>query len=169
MQQLQKAYIPEEEIAAHREHLIKAWDDGAPDVRKAFPMKNRGDAVFAIAKLCAQEASEKQIWMNDTYQVAVTRQAPNGMPALTSLSIRRRDRQPIHDWRHLQEIKNQLLGEEAEAIELYPAESRKVDSANQFWLWHIEGVKYPFGFNERLVTETRIGKSVNRPFEKVTT
>jgi hypothetical protein len=37
----------------------------------------------------------------------------------------------VHDWRDLQRIKNQLVGPECEAVELYPAESRKVDTANQ--------------------------------------
>lgn len=44
-----------------------------------------------------------------------------------------------------QRIKNELLGDEYEACELYPAESRLVDGANQFHLWAING-QFPFGF-----------------------
>lgn len=71
-------------------------------------------------------------------------------PAIIHLSIRRQDRQAVHDWRHFQRIKNQLAGPEWEAVEIYPAESRLVDGANQYHLWC-----FPFslglGFSRRLV------------------
>jgi hypothetical protein len=51
------------------------------------------------------------------------------------LSIKRNDQAPIHDWRDLQEIKNMIVGPEYEAIELYPADDRVVDAANQFHLF----------------------------------
>jgi len=69
-----------------------------------------------------------QVYLNDTYQV-IRNEIDNGM---VHLSIRRLDRSHEHDWREYQEIKNQLLGEECEAFEIYPAESRCVDLANQF-------------------------------------
>ena len=83
------------------------------------------------------------------------------------LSIKRNDRQPIHDWRDLQRIKNELVGPEFEAVELYPAESRMVDGANQFHLWVIidPAVRFPFGFAERLVSENPGEGAVQRPFE----
>jgi hypothetical protein len=51
------------------------------------------------------------------------------------LAIQRRDGEPIHDWRDLQAIKNQLVGPQYEAFELYPAEDRVVDTQNQFHLF----------------------------------
>jgi hypothetical protein len=51
------------------------------------------------------------------------------------LSIRHNDRRPVRDWRQFQRIKNELAGEEREAIEIYPAESRLVDEANSYHLW----------------------------------
>jgi hypothetical protein len=53
------------------------------------------------------------------------------------LSIKRFDRGPVRDWRHLQQIKNEVVGPEAEAFEIFPAESRLVDTANQYHLWAI--------------------------------
>ncbi len=55
----------------------------------------------------------------------------------------------------------------SEAVELYPAESRKVDTANQYWLWcfRSDKVRFPIGFQERAVTDVPLGKSVQRPFE----
>lgn len=67
------------------------------------------------------------------------------------LSIRRNDRKPVHDWNDLQWIKNQLVGPEFEAVELYPAESRLMDDANQYHLWVFmqEGKLFPFGVAKR--------------------
>jgi hypothetical protein len=80
------------------------------------------------------------------------------------LSIKTNDRSPVIDWRDKLRIKNELCGEDAEAVELYPAMSRVVDGANQFHLWVIgytggprganltdadsAGVEWPFGFKE---------------------
>ena len=75
----------------------------------------------------------EEIFLCDEYQVAVDKTTPmHGFKGWTiwHLSIKRRDKEAIHDWRDLQEIKNQICGPEIEAVELYPAEARKVDSAN---------------------------------------
>lgn len=82
------------------------------------------------------------------------------------LSIRSEDNTAQHDWRHFQRIKNELVGPEAEAIEIYPAESRLVDTSNQFHLWCLPpGTKIPFGFGERLVSEAELATTKQRKFE----
>ena len=80
--------------------------------------------------------------------------SPGGWPEMVWLSIRRQDREAVHDWRHFQQIKNELVGPECEAIEIYPAESRLVDAANQYHLWCFKqpGERWPVGFQERYVT-----------------
>ena len=90
---------------------------------------------------------------------------------LTILTIRREDRKPVTDWRDVQWIKNQLLGPEVEAVQLFPSESRLVDSANQFYLYALEkGRRFPFGFESRMVSESVSAvvphgqPSVQRPF-----
>lgn len=90
------------------------------------------------------------IWKNDTYQVMLY-----DLGNMIWLSIKRIDKEPIHDWRELQAIKNELVGHENEGFELYPAESRCVDSANQYHLWVFKDVKMkiPVGFKERFVTD----------------
>jgi hypothetical protein len=73
---------------------------------------------------------------------------------ITCLTIRREDRRPVTDWRDVQWIKNQLLGPEIEAVQVFPAESRLVDTSNQFYLYAFPaGYRIPFGFDERMVTE----------------
>lgn len=73
-----------------------------------------------------------EMWMNDKYVVSVDRRNDG---SVLSLSIRRCDRGWPRDWRDFQHVKNDIAGAEIEAVELYPAESRLVDQANQFWLW----------------------------------
>lgn len=124
------------------------------------------------------------VWVNDRY--VVTRHVtPNQdarwlseygpvsdpPPAIVHLSIRRTDRQAIHDWRHLQKIKNELIGRENEAIELYPAESRLVDEANQFHLFGFADptLRWPVGMTYRAVVGANVRipgaeKSQQRPF-----
>ena len=127
-----------------------------PDAMAKVLKQNPGATADQVAKIIEagvrKEMAASEVWLNDTYQVMVYRnsQPPrDGWPAMTYLSIRRLDRKPVHRWQDLQEIKNQIVGPEHEAVELYPAESRKVDTANQYHLWVIaEPIRFPFGFNE---------------------
>ena len=111
---------------------------------------------------------DDEIWMNDRYVVHVDR-FDDG--AVHHLSIRRVDRKAARDWRHFQQIKNELAGEDAEAVELYPAEDRLVDCANQFHLWCLPpGRRFPLGFEERLVLDDGEGPDMpgakQRPIER---
>ena len=78
-------------------------------------------------------------------------------PAMIHLSIRRLDREAVHDWRDFQRIKNELVGPEHEAVELYPAESRLMDTANQYHVWALAEpmpeMGFPFGQQKREVME----------------
>jgi hypothetical protein len=67
----------------------------------------------------------------------------------------------------MQYIKNQLVGEQCEGCQLFPAENRLVDGANQFHLWVFENSRYnfPFGWQERWVTEKAFLPNMQqRPF-----
>lgn len=88
---------------------------------------SRPDAMTAFEEHCRRE-----VWRNRKYVVGVERREDG---SVSSLSIRRDDRKPIHDWRDLQRIKNEIAGPEIEALELYPAMSRLMDTSNQYWLW----------------------------------
>ena len=90
-----------------------------------------------------------EIWANDIYEVFVTRQTDN---ASAHLSIKRYDRAAIRNWRHFQQMKNEILGEDVEAIELYPSEGRLADNANQYHLWAFPpGERIPIGFEDGMV------------------
>lgn len=84
------------------------------------------------------------------YIVTVEEHVTGGGNRMFWLQIKRNDRLPIHDWRDLQEIKNMIIGPEYEAVELYPAEERVVDEANQFHLFVMGDpeFRWDFGFSE---------------------
>lgn len=95
-------------------------------------------------------------WANNTYVVLEFELASTtaGEPPLTHLLVRRHDHTAVHDWRHLQRVKNDVCGPEREAIEIFPAESRLVDTSNQFHLWVLPaGEQVPFGYPARMVAE----------------
>jgi hypothetical protein len=109
-----------------------------------------------------QRVRTEEVWMNETYQVNVRR---GDVGDLVHLSIKRRDKQPVTDWRDKQAMKNQLVGPECEGIELYPAESRLVDGANQYHLWCSSdpAFRFPVGWDTRHVSDGSGGGAVQRP------
>jgi hypothetical protein len=62
------------------------------------------------------------------------------------LIIARRDGKPIREWYDLQNIKNILVGPEFEGVEIYPAQSRVVDTGNIYHLWVFLEQQIPFGY-----------------------
>lgn len=86
---------------------------------------------------------DEELWGNNLYTVRVDRQ-----PGFTHLSYHRHDRAPVRDWRHAQRIKNDVCGDETEGVELFPAESRLVDQANEYHIWCSTSGPFPLGFNE---------------------
>lgn len=126
------------------------------------------------AKLTLRHMLRDEIWMNDEYQVNVDKNPEHGFGDVEvwHLSIKRRDRSPIHDWRDLQAIKNAICGHWVEAIELYPAETRVVDTANQYHLFALirngDGSRpvVPCGWVAGMKTNTPGGNAVQRPIHE---
>ncbi len=138
---------------------MPTFDEFAKTIRELKDIDGVEDAK--IRELYDQ-VSHDDVYMNDEYQVNINRNHMWGLDIVVwHLSIKRLDKESIHDWRDLQTIKNMLVGEQYEAIELYPAESRLVDSANQYHLWAFvkligrdEIPTLPIGFPNRYVTDT---------------
>lgn len=97
-----------------------------------------------------QRMASMHIFENDSYHVEVRYNPP-----FVHLDIRRHDMGDCKNWRELQQIKNEIVGPEHEAVELFPAESRLVDTANQYHLWvHVSSsYRFPFGFADRCVLD----------------
>ncbi len=130
----------------------------------------QAEATIAAA---ADQLTNCKIYKNNLYQVAVygPEQQKNlqshDWPRMFHLSIKKIDRSAVHNWSHMQRIKNEIIGDEHEAVELYPAESRLVNMANQYHLWVFEDkeVSFPFGFAEgRHVDVQREGSQAKQNF-----
>jgi hypothetical protein len=105
-----------------------------------------------------EQATDDEVWLNDLYQCAVAYLDQEGPLGRLHLSIKRRDKQPVRDWRALQMIKNDVAGPEREAVELFPAESRRIDTANQYHLWvEALGRRIPVGYNGPRVVSDDVG------------
>ena len=103
--------------------------------------------------------------INSRYQVAVyVRGNLEPFGPIVHLSFKVHDRQAHHDWRDIQRLKNEICGDECDAVEIYPAESKLVDGANQYHLFVFGTYKIPFGFQERLVSDEGWEKSQQRPW-----
>lgn len=125
------------------EALIAAW-------MKHYPGRSRED----VLRMMDEDHARSELWINDLYQVKVRRGLNGrGSPGEDSvhLNIRRRDGWPGRDWRHFQQIKNELVGPECEGVELYPAESRLTDTSNKYHIYCCTDptFRFPFGFEDR--------------------
>lgn len=118
-------------------------------VSKAAVMQ--GVSETEVIAMLDRDVKEGTIWINDIYQV----QAHEIDGGWTHLNIRRRDGNVIlRDWRHFQKIKNELCGPEREGLELYPAESRLVDSSNKYHIYVAPaGMQIPIGWSTRDVRD----------------
>jgi hypothetical protein len=158
--------------ASAQEHAEQA--EGAPATANTGPffaaelpaaaldvsiIASRFGVDIATAERQVQQLRQQSVFLSATHQVNVQLiKAPFGQDLgdVAWLSIKRRDREVIRDWRDLQAIKNAIVGPEHEGFELYPAESRLVDTANQFHLFVFmdRRVRMPVGFVDREVTGT---------------
>lgn len=102
---------------------------------------------------------DDKIFVNDVFQVNVKfANKVKGIDGFVWLSIKRIDKGWIHDWRLMQKIKNMICGNEREGCELYPAESRLVDTSNQFHIFVLpKGDLFPFGYIERKIIKGHKG------------
>jgi len=97
-----------------------------------------------------QLSASPEIYINDIYRVRKRRAAP-----FIHLDVCRHDEEPCTSWRDFQRIKNELIGPEHEGVELFPAESRLVDTANQYHIWVMADplYRFPLGYKNRLVMD----------------
>lgn len=110
-------------------------------------------------------AEGETMWQNRFYVVFKTHLIPHqGEDGPIHLSIRHQQRKAIRDWRHFQRIKNELVGKQREAIEIFPPESLLVDGANQYHLWVLSmGDTTPFTWKSgRAVSGEEGGQEMER-------
>jgi hypothetical protein len=78
-----------------------------------------------------RNANEHWRSVGGTYLVSV-----NHVAGFVHVRIAHRNLQPINEgWYFFQEIKNQVLGENVVAVQVYPREKDLVDGSNTYHLW----------------------------------
>ena len=86
------------------------------------------------------------IFLNSRYHVHLRRypSETKGAPDLVHLSFKRVDQRTLVPYEDKIRIKDEIVHPECEGIELYPARSREVDTANQYHLWVIDSTLFRF-------------------------
>lgn len=121
----------------------KPWDELEPG--KVVP-----SAEVAAMIASGELDPDPEVWINRQYAVIVQRR-DDGTPYV--LRVKRVvNGEPR--WEHLQRIKDELAGPDAEAVELFPAEARRLDLGER-WLWCVRpGERWPFGRPETKTDQT---------------
>ena len=118
-----------------------------------------------VAQRLFDEEAQADYFISPMFQVSKRLLKPDqhgfGVNTPTYLSIKRLDREPINDWRAMQKIKNAIVGNEWEAVEIYPAESRLVDTANQYHLFCWAAPFPIYVFNHREVWSADQAEAIN--------
>ena len=139
--------------------LDRAQTTRRPEI-VAETMRHYGIGEDEAKALLEEEEAKCLFFINNLYQVSMSRTFVDWFGAekdIVQLCIRRRDGAMIWDWRHFQKIKNELCGEECEGLQLFPAESRKVDTSNKWHIWIVaDGTKMPFGWRQRDVQDANV-------------
>lgn len=69
----------------------------------------------------------QKYYENNIYNVWIN----NPAELFIHITVARKDNKPVNNWYDLWNIKNQLAGEDATAIEIYPARNDLIDGQNQ--------------------------------------
>jgi hypothetical protein len=112
----------------------------------------------------------REAWINDRYEV-FKRTEDQGDHVMVHLSIKTLDRSPVRNWRHLQQMKNEVCGEGWTGVEFFPPEHLLVDTANQYHLFCFPPeVNFGFAFgdpDQSLVTDDETVEEMNNAPNKV--
>ena len=134
--------------------------------RDAAPHDWTDERVMDNVKAMQREYDETTTYLSPMFQVLrrVLWDEQHGFTEATPtyLSIKRNDREPLCDWRAKQRIKNAVLGDHWEAVELYPQEDRLVDTSNQYHLFAWEAVFPIYLFNTREVWSKKENEDRNQ-------
>ncbi len=127
--------------AAQFEPPSKRWET----LQKVDPVRDERPGIDPNVK---GQWDCMECYINSRYMVNVDRFI-NGFPIGDSpwclIGISNVDQTAKHDWRDFQRIKNDVCGDEWEAVEMYPAESRLNDPSNYFFLWAVPRGVLSFG------------------------
>ena len=82
-----------------------------------------------------KKTGASEIYFNNHYIVFVYFRVRKNKQTYTKVMCRRCDGRPICSWGDLFRIKNELFGDETEALQFLPKKSELVDQANLYWFF----------------------------------
>lgn len=145
-------------------------DPGDLSRRRDITMRDYGLSREEADRVIAEAVAGR--WLKNSRYTVIVRRAKvyqADWPAMIHLSIKRNDRLAPgpERWRDFQRIKDEIVGPEHEAVELYPSSERVVDTSNQYHLWVMTepGVVFPFGLQDRNIRGPREAAPEQRPLE----
>ena len=127
MQQVPNQYEAMDE-AQRNEHIKEIYDTMCAQ-RGTTGVSDETILQYATNHL--NEVTKQIWWANDLYMATVLHE-PNGWAHIT---FKRNDGGTNVSWQEKQWLKSDVLGEDCEALELFPAESRVVETAGYHYLW----------------------------------
>lgn len=96
--------------------------------------RQNGLDLDSLRAAAAEMVVARSAFTNRKYLVLAEAQAGTNT-GWVHLSVTRHDGRPVDSWDDLQRIKNEVVGDGCEGVELYPAEARRMDSGNVSHLW----------------------------------
>ncbi len=114
--------------------------------------KRLGVDVGVVREVAEDTYGEAELYANGIYEVQ--KLAAIAPPSWVHLIIRKRAGGKDVPWAHKQMIKDQLVGPECEAVEIFPAASRLLDIDDAYHLWcnPEPNERLPIGFDGGRVT-----------------
>lgn len=108
-----------------------------------------------------------EVWGSSQYTVTV-HYLDDNRDGFVEVGIHNYHRTTHVPWRHIQQIKNEVFGPDREAVQLFPAEDRLLDSANEYWIYVYPTGKAPMReLKDKTPAQTEVklgmdhGRSVN--------
>lgn len=127
-----------------------------PDSVVLEELMSKYSVCLEEARMMKHRILSEITFRNDVYQVTMSEPhitGVDGWPPMIHLSINPLNGHPRHVWSEMQAIKNELVGPEYEAVEIFPSESRLVDMGHNYHLWvfAVKGFRVPMGWKTRMV------------------
>lgn len=102
------------------------------------------------------ELSEGETWWRNSFYTVFRKELEpdQGLDGPVRLDIRRNDGKAIREWKHLQRVKNEIVGEEREAVEIFPPQSMVTNMGTQQHLFVTPvGVSSIYVYEEKVRAE----------------
>ena len=118
----------------------KAWQplvkdpDWARESKRAEVMKMARTQFPDLSDKAIDGLMSDETWGNDRYTVS-GHLLDGKRDGFVEIAVHNHNRTPHVPWRHLQQIKNEVVGPDREAVQLFPAEDRLLDTANEYWIY----------------------------------